>query len=57
MRIVVGADETNDLTDAVVDDLKRRGHQLRVLKPARWPDVAREVGEDVASGAADPRHS
>ena len=53
MRITVGADEANPLTDAVVADLARRGHEVRLLAPMAWPDVAQQVGEDVASGAAE----
>ena len=53
MRITVGADEANPLTDAVVADLQRRGYDVRLLAPTAWPDVARQVGEDVAAGAAD----
>jgi ribose 5-phosphate isomerase B len=53
VKITVGADEANPLTDAVVADLQRRGHDVRLLTPTVWPDVAQAVGEDVASGAAD----
>jgi len=53
VRIVVGADETNPLTDAVMAELRERGHDVRVLEPAQWPEVAEAVGTSVASGAAD----
>ncbi len=53
MRFVVGADEANDVTDAVVQELNRRGHDVRVVPPTQWPDVAQQVGEDVAGGTAD----
>jgi len=53
VKITVGADEANPLTDAVVADLEGRGHDVRVVTPTAWPDVAQQVGEDVASGAAD----
>ena len=53
MRIVVGADEKNVVTDAVVDELRQHGNELVVLQPEPWPDVARRVAEAVASGTAD----
>jgi ribose 5-phosphate isomerase B len=53
MRVTVGADEANEVTDAVIDELRRRGHELAVLEPRAWPDVARKVAEAVASGEAD----
>jgi ribose 5-phosphate isomerase B len=69
MKIAIGADERTHVTDAVMDELRRRGHELlpagllrdlRGLgKPLRseqenyWPAVARAVAEAVASGAAD----
>jgi len=53
VRFVVGADEANDVTDAVVQELNRRGHDVRVVPPTQWPDVAQQVGEDVAGGTAD----
>ena len=53
MRIVVGADEKNVVTDAVVDELRQHGDELVVLQPEAWPDVARRVAEAVASGTAD----
>jgi len=53
VRIVVGADEENEVTAAVVDELNRRGHETIPLRPEPWPDVARRVGEAVAEGRAD----
>jgi ribose 5-phosphate isomerase B len=53
MRIVVGADDEGAVADAVVDDLRGRGHDVAVLERGQWPEVARKVGESVASGAAD----
>jgi ribose 5-phosphate isomerase B len=53
VRIVVGADEENDVTAAVVDELRQRGHDPDVLSPEQWPEVARRVAEAVASGQAD----
>ena len=53
MKIIVGADDEGSVADAVVDDLRRRGHDVTVLERAQWPEVARRVGEAVASGEAD----
>lgn len=53
MKIVLGADDEGAVADAVVDDLRRRGHDVTVLERAQWPEVARQVGEAVASGDAD----
>jgi ribose 5-phosphate isomerase B len=53
MRIVVGADDEGAVADAVVEDLRARGHDVTVLEQEQWPEVARKVGESVASGEAD----
>ncbi|HKH30888.1 MAG TPA: RpiB/LacA/LacB family sugar-phosphate isomerase [Gaiellaceae bacterium] len=53
MRIVVGADDEGAVADAVVEDLRSRGNEVIVLERDRWPEVARQVGEAVASGDAD----
>jgi ribose 5-phosphate isomerase B len=58
MKIAVGSDEKTHLTDVVVDELKRRGHQVEIFgallgQPAMWPKVAVEVAEKVASGHFD----
>jgi ribose 5-phosphate isomerase B len=66
MKLAVGSDERTHVTDAVVDDLRRRGHELILAGPLReesaagpdpaadyWPAVARRVAEAVAAGAAD----
>jgi ribose 5-phosphate isomerase B len=53
MRIVVGADDEGVVADAVVGDLRERGHDVTVLEREQWPEVARKVGEAVASGEAD----
>jgi len=54
----VGSDEKTGLTDAVIDDLRARGHDLVLVGPPggddrQWAEVGRAVGETVASGAAD----
>lgn len=58
MRIAFGADEKIHLTDVLVEDLRARGHRVSVHGPpggeqSGWADVAREVGELVAMGAAE----
>ncbi len=58
MRIVVGSDEKNYFTDALVAELERRGYELILVGPLAgtsdpWPDVGRAVGEAVASGQAE----
>jgi ribose 5-phosphate isomerase B len=53
MRIVVGADDEGAVADAVVEELRSRGHDVTVLEHEQWPDVAQQVGEAVASGDAD----
>ena len=52
MRIAVGADEANELTDAVVADLWRRGHEVMLFDPEAWPDLAQKVGRAVATAQA-----
>ena len=58
MKIVLGSDERTSLTDAVADELRRRGHELVLVGPPggddlAWADVGRRVGELVAGGATD----
>ena len=58
VRIVLGSDERTVLTDAVVDDLRKRGAEVVLLGPPagddlQWPEVGRRVGELVATREAD----
>ncbi|MCB0637274.1 MAG: RpiB/LacA/LacB family sugar-phosphate isomerase [Lewinella sp.] len=58
MRIAVGSDMHTPVSDVVVEDLRRRGHEVEVFgalvsTPAPWPRVAIEVAEKVAAGAFD----
>ena len=58
MKIVFGSDEKNGLTDAVADDLRKRGHELILVGPPagdneQWAEVGRKVGETVARREAD----
>lgn len=55
MKIAVGSDERTHLTDAVVEEVGRRGHQLDLFgplagQPLQWAEVALRVAERVASG-------
>lgn len=58
MKIAIGADEKTHLTDFVVEELKKREHQVTLtgalIQPqAPWPDVAEEVANLVSTGRAD----
>jgi ribose 5-phosphate isomerase B len=58
MRIALGADEKTHLTDALIEALGLRGHEVDLVgppagEPGSWADVAREVGERVATGRAE----
>ena len=55
MRIAIGSDESTSLTDYVVGELQRRGHEVQLTgalagDEPRWPAVGRRVGELVAEG-------
>ena len=50
---MVGADDDGAVADAVVDELRSRGHQVTVLEREQWPDVAARVATGVAAGDAD----
>lgn len=49
----MGADDEGRVVETVVEELRSRGHDVTVFEREQWPDVARRVGETVASGAAD----
>jgi ribose 5-phosphate isomerase B len=58
MRVVLGSDEVSPLTEAVTDDLRKRGHEVVLVGPPageqlEWADVGRRLGQTVADGAAD----
>ena len=58
MRIAFGADERTHLTDFLVEELRRRGHEVCVHGPpageaTQWAEVARQVAEEVAMGQAE----
>lgn len=57
MTVVLGSDERTPLTDAVIDDLRARGHDVALIGPPagesmEWADVGFRVGERVAAGEA-----
>jgi ribose 5-phosphate isomerase B len=54
VRIVFGTDERTPLTDGIVEELRRREHDVTVVGDGeQWADVGRAVGEAVAAGEAD----
>jgi len=58
MKIAVGSDEKTYLSQKVVEDLKKRGHQVELLgalvtDEAMWPQVAVDVAKRVAAGDCD----
>jgi len=53
VRIAVATDDANKVTDAVVADLRARGHDVTLFEPSAWPDVAERVAVAVSSGEAD----
>ena len=57
MKIALGSDERTHVTDFVVEELRRRGHDVELVGPPagealQWTDVAERVGRRVASGEA-----
>jgi ribose 5-phosphate isomerase B len=58
MRVVLGADDATELTDAVAEELRKRGHEVVLVGPPgdediQWAEVGQKVGELVADGGAD----
>lgn len=58
MKIVVGSDLKTHLTEAIVEELKNRGHEVAIYgalvkASALWPQVAVEVAEEVSAGNYD----
>ena len=58
MKVAIGSDERSHLTDIVVADVQKRGHDVSLFGPLAdekeyWPRVARQVAEAVASGQVD----
>lgn len=55
MKIAIGSDEKNYLTDSVLKDLKKRGHKVVLCGALKkrgidWVDTAKEVAGKVAKG-------
>ncbi len=58
MIISVGADERLTIVEAALEILEERGHTVTYYGPEAegtqpWPQVAQQVGEDVAHGRAE----
>ncbi|MCB9267524.1 MAG: RpiB/LacA/LacB family sugar-phosphate isomerase [Lewinellaceae bacterium] len=58
MKIAVGSDMKAHLTEVIVEELRKRGHEVDtygaiVTTPAPWTKVAIEVAEKVAAGKYD----
>lgn len=54
MRIAFGTDEVTDVTRALVEHLRRAGHEVDVVADGiTWTDVGRLVGEAVAGQRAE----
>jgi len=56
--VAVGSDECNETTDAVVDELRRRGVDVELYGPLKgtgeqWAEVAEEVARAVAENKAE----
>jgi ribose 5-phosphate isomerase B len=57
VKVVLGSDERNELTEEVAKDLRDRGHEVELVGPPggqdiQWAEVGRTVGEAVAGGRA-----
>jgi ribose 5-phosphate isomerase B len=60
MKIAIGSDERTHLTDTLMEDLARRGHEVVAFGPLAegdadvdWPLVSSKVARAVASGETD----
>jgi ribose 5-phosphate isomerase B len=58
MKLAVSTDERTHLVDSVLDELRRRGHEVTFIGPERgqecdWPEVSAAAAELVATGKAD----
>jgi ribose 5-phosphate isomerase B len=59
MKIAIGSDEKTLLTDFVVEELKKKGHEVLFFGPLSsdnrekdWPDISSKAAKAVASGQA-----
>jgi RpiB/LacA/LacB family sugar-phosphate isomerase len=58
MKITIASDEKTHLTDAVIEAVRERGHEIQLFGPligegAYWSAVAQQAAESVASGESD----
>jgi ribose 5-phosphate isomerase B len=58
MKVAVGSDERDPLVDAVVQDLRGRGHEVSLVGPPagddiEWAEVGRNLGGLVATGGVE----
>ena len=58
MKLAVSADERTHLVGVILDELRRRGHEVTYIGPEPgqerdWPEVSAAAAELVASGNAD----
>ncbi len=60
MKIAIGSDERTHLTDAVITDIKQRGHDVQLFGPLAenaseedWPITSSKAAQAVASKQAD----
>ena len=58
MKLALGSDEKTLLTDFVVEELMKRGHEVRLFGPLKgeaigWPDVGEKVALEVSSKRVD----
>jgi len=58
MKLALSTDERTHLVDAVLDELRKRGHEVEYMGPEAgqewdWPEVSSAAAERVASGAVD----
>ena len=58
MKLALSTDERTHLVDAVLEELRKRGHEVEYIGPEvgqerDWPEVSSAAAERVASGAAD----
>src|SRR5947208_490521 len=60
MKIALGSDEHTHLTDILIEELKKRGHELTLFGPIAehdpevdWPQTSSHVAQSVASGSVE----
>ncbi|TMI27896.1 RpiB/LacA/LacB family sugar-phosphate isomerase [Candidatus Bathyarchaeota archaeon] len=58
MKLALGSDEKTGLIDFVLEEPRKRGHNVSAYGPMAgeqmgWPDVGEKIGLEVSSGRAD----